>query len=57
MAGLLLSLAPGLSNTQVRSLLLSGVVGKRDLQGKVVTGGVVNANRSVELLLGKIDGD
>ena len=56
-AGLLLSLAPGLSNTQVRSLLLSGVVGKRDLQGKVVTGGVVNANRSVELLLGKIDGD
>ena len=50
-AGLLLSLAPGLSNSQLRSLLLRGVVPKTDLQGKTVTGGVVNADRSLELLL------
>ena len=50
-AGLLLSLAPGLSNGQLRSLLLRGVVPKTSLQGKTVTGGVVNADRSLELLL------
>jgi len=50
-AGLLVSLAPGLSNGQLRSLLLRGVVPKTSLQGKTVTGGVVNADRSLELLL------
>jgi subtilisin family serine protease len=50
-AGLLLSLAPGLSNDQLRSLLMRGVVPKRSLQDKTVSGGVVNADRSLELLL------
>ncbi len=50
-AGLLLSLAPGLSNGQLRSLLLRGVVPKTSLQGKTVTGGVVNADRSLDLLI------
>ena len=50
-AGLLLSMAPGLSNGQLRSLLLRGVVPKASLQEKTVTGGVVNADRSLELLI------
>jgi subtilisin family serine protease len=51
-AGLMLSIAPSLSNNQIRSFLLDGVVAKRDLQSKTVTGGMVNANNSLELLLG-----
>lgn len=51
-AGLLLSLAPGLSNAQIKSLLERGVEPKRSLQEKTVTGGVVNADNSLQLLLG-----
>lgn len=54
-AGLLLSLAPGLSNAQIRALLLRGVTPEQDLQGKTVTGGVVNASNSVELLFRTVE--
>ena len=54
-AGLLLSAAPALSNNQLRSLILGGVVPKTDLQGKTVTGGMLNADRSLDLLFREIE--
>ena len=56
-AGLLLSAAPRLSNNQLRSLILRGVVPKTDLQGKTTTGGVVNADRSLDLLFREVEGE
>lgn len=49
-AGLLLSLAPRMSNSQIRSFLLGGVKSLASLTETTASGGIVNASNSVELL-------
>lgn len=49
-AGLLLSAAPTLTNSQIRSVLIRGVEKKRGLADKVATGGVINAKNSLDFI-------
>jgi subtilisin family serine protease len=55
-AGLLLSLAPSLSNGQIHSVLTGTVKTLSSLEDKVATGGVVNAGSAVKSLFGNVDG-
>ncbi len=49
-AALLLSLEPSLSHVQVKSLILNSVDVLPQLQGKVLTGGRLNARKAIEAL-------
>lgn len=50
-AGLIKALSPGLTNHQIKDAILKGIDAKSSLNGKVLTGGRLNANKALEYAL------